>query len=248
MTNLMQLRRRGAARLRKQFDRPLFPARQGIGVLPWLAGPGMHTRYFLNAMRDPLLDDSETDIRITRFDEGGAVMAETDHRLGHARITVVDLPEADRLRCGYSWATNPARRQKTIALEFHVQLMAEHSFAKTHGRNKGIPLFGGLNSIDRAIGLLDPYPYSASSALSAQNAVHQGFLFLNVSDRPCRIVRSGDGQKIAELRPHGAHLVFDLSHNAPAVEFVASAPFTFYLVMHGPDGGGFTLQHIKDPF
>lgn len=244
---LERLRRYGAAKLRSRFRRPLYPPRAGIGVLPWVAGPGMHTRYFLNAMRDPALDRSETEIDITRFDEQGAVVAKTTHRLGRASITVVDLPETGTEHCGYCWITG-AERAGMIALQFHFQVMARHSFAKTHGRAKGIPTFGRADAIDRTIRLLDPYPYSASSALTRDRGVRQGFLFLNLSDRPCRIVRAKDGRKAADLRPHGARLAFDATPDAPTVDFSGSSPFTFYVAMSRPDGGGLTFQHIKDTF
>lgn len=247
--NATKTRARISGRLRAWFDRPLYPERIGVGILPWVAGPTMHTRLFLNPMREPRLNSSETSVDIVRFDGDGRTVERGQHTLGRGGITIIDLPKEDRLTCGYCWVRQDFEYERTVALQFHFQVMGEESFAKTHGRAKGIPVFGKPDIIDSVLFQLTPFPYAASSAISAQRNVRQGFLFLNLSDRSCRICRSGASlTPIIELPPHGSHLWYGTLGEVQAVEFVGSAPFTFYVAMSRPDSDNITLQHIKDTF
>ena len=203
------------------------------------------TRYFLTSMRDPALDKHLLEIECRRFDEGGGLISSSIHELGKGGITVVDLPETTKEQCGYCWLLQ-RDSVKTIPLQFHFSIMSTVCFAKTHGRAKGIPIFFSNNLVDKLIRALDPYPYAAQTALTRQSDAIVGFLFLNVSNRQCRIVRTWDGIHVTSLPPHGTRLVFDATPDLPSVEFAASAPFTFYVAMRGPSGRGLTLQHIKE--
>ena len=244
------LRQRIARRLRVTFDRPMFSAKVGTGIVPWFAGPGLHTRIFLNAMRDPALTEKKFAIYMTRFGSEGEPAEESKFAIGKNRIDVIDLPEsADCLTYGYCWFRTDATLSTNIGLQFHFQVMAEHSFAKTHGRAKGILHFRPVGPADRLIAWLDPYPYRASTALSSAPGIEQGFFLLNLSDRPCRLGHShAPGKTAITIPAHGAHLLFDASIGPPTVEFFGSAPFTFYVAMRRPNGQGLTLQHIQDAY
>ena len=244
------IRERISKRLRVTFDRPLFPAKVGMGIVPWISGPGLHTRIFLNAMRDPTLIEKSFAINMTRFGPEGEPAEESEFAIGNNRVDVIDLPEtADCMTYGYCWFQTDAALSQAIGLQLHFQVMADHSFAKTHGRAKGILRFGPVDLADRLIARLDPYPYRASTTLSSTPGVEQGALLLNLSDRPCRL---GHNQSPANapimIPPHGANLLFNADIHPPAVEFFGSAPFTFYVVMRRPNGQGLTFQHIKDAY
>lgn len=242
------LARRVAARVRKHFNRPLFPRTEGIGLLPWISGPGVHTRLFLNAMREPLLNQAEARLVLSRFDSNGSLVEARECTLGHGRITEIDLPELSEPACGYCLFSSSSSYNRTVALQFHFQVMGPQIFAKTHGRAKGVPVFGKPNLADWIIQRLDPYPYSASTSVTAHRGPRFGCLFLNLSDRRCKVVQPLSGRAVADLPPHGSLLWFADEPVGPIMTFVGTTPFTFYVAMTRPDGTGLTLQHIKDSF
>ena len=124
--------------------------------------------------------------------------------------------------------------------------MSEDSFAKSHGRAKGIPIFGEMDFIDYIINLLDPFPYLASTALPTPEDAQIGFLFLNTSNRMCKIIQTSDNKIITIIPPNGTQLIFDTISKKQVVEFASSAPFTFYILGQLYRGGHLNLQHIKE--
>lgn len=247
--NKMNIRKWCANQLRYKFDRPLYPKRQGHGVLPWVSGPELHTRFFLNMMRDPSSKIGATEIEIIRFSSDGTIISSDVHTAEIGNVLTVDLPESEEFSYGYCWVIIPERKLFSVAPQFHVQIMAPHSFGKTHGRAKGIPLFEEQQKVDSIIEWLDPFPYAASSAISSETSVKFGLLLVNVSNRGCDVVRADNLSNILyKLEPHGATFLFEDPSQRDIAAFRGTAPFTMYLMMMRPDQTGITIQHIQDLF
>ncbi len=122
----------------------------------------------------------------------------------------------------------------------------------THGRPKGVYRYPKSDWRDGLIKAVDPYPFVAYASLLPEPKAAQGFLLLNVSNRPSRIeVNAGDGNtQTTEISPFGAQLIraadFQAVHSR--IQFRASAPFTFYVVISRADGSALSIQHIRESF
>jgi hypothetical protein len=231
--------------LRKHFSRPLYPERIGTGILPWITSPSLTTRYFLSNIRKVLPESRVEIVNIKRFDSTGKLISTLCCEINGNNIKVIDLPKTKTEEFGYCWLFND-NSTDTTSSQYHFQIMSEDSFAKSHGRAKGIPVFGEMDLIDKLISLLDPFPYLASTALPRPQEALIGFLFLNTSNRICKIIRTSDHKIITIIPPNGTQLIFDTIRKEQAVEFAASAPFTFYIVGQLVHGGQLNLQHIKE--
>jgi hypothetical protein len=246
------MRQRLANHLRRSFGLPQFPEKAGVGIVPWLSGNGLRTRLLFNPMRDPSVRDRDLPAEVVRFAADGSVLDEWRLTIPASSVFPFDLPatERDALSCGYCWIRNLGGDRLLSPLQTHFQVSGPGTFAKTHGRAKGVVMFPQVGLADSIINALDPWPYHASTVQTQTIELRQGSLLLNVSNRAGRFrARYDDAIDQNFIIPaHGARLVWSTRPAALIVSFLGSAPFTFYIVMGRPDGMGLTLQHIQDAF
>ena len=246
------MRQRIANHLRRSFALPQFPAKVGVGIVPWLSGNGLRTRLLFNPMRDPSVRAVALQADVVRFAADGGVANEWRLTIPPSSVFTFDLPVTDgySLSWGYCWIRDISGGRLMSPLQTHFQVSGPHTVAKTHGRAKGVVVFPEAGFADRIIGTLDPWPYHASMVQTQNIEPHQGALLLNVSNRMGRFRARYDGAVDQDIiiPAHGTRLVWSARPTASIISFLGSVPFTFYIVMGRRDGTGITLQPIQDTF
>jgi hypothetical protein len=246
------MRQRLANHLRRSFALPQFPEKAGAGIVPWLSGNGLRTRLLFNPLRDPSVRDEALPADVVRFAADGSVIDEWQLTIPPSSVFAFDLPltDGDALSCGYCWIRNLGGGRLLSPLQTHFQVSGPGTFAKTHGRAKGVVVFPQAGFVDSIIDALDPWPYHASTAQTPDIEPCQGALLLNVCNRAGRFRARYDGAVDQDviIPAHGARLVWSTRPGASIVSFLGSVPFTFYIVMGQRNGRGVTLQHIQDTF
>ncbi len=234
------------------YDRPLYPKKTGDGIIPWISGKGVKTRLFLNTMRDPSLKEISISASIEKYSANGEIEERKSINIGNEKINIVELTEnkTDDLTYGYCYVKLDENPYKTVSLQFHLQYFASHTYAMTHGRAKGQIRYYNQNLLDIIIGLLDKYPYSASTAFTAESATQVSFLVLNVTNLYAKYsYRYSNGDSGSFCIPaNGSYMLNCNNKNSETIKIQASRPFTFYIIMSKKNMTALTIQHIQDKF
>ena len=231
---------------------PRLPNRfTGDGLMPWLAGPGLKTRYLLNGTLDPVLRSEIRDLKITRYDAEGNVADCATVALGNNRISVFDLPPGTDTSIHVGYCLLELANGRRLYHQHHLQILGPDTLATTHGRPKGVFSFGPRRPWAEAIvGAIDPMPYSWMSSVLPGTHARQYIVAMNVSDRDCSLQLRGGTKPIdVDMPPFGSRLLpIEVRGDEEFVTFRASAPFSFYVAMSRENNTGWTLQHIKQEF
>ena len=246
------MRQRLANRLRRSFGLRQFPEKVGAGIVPWLSGNGLRTRLLFNPMRDPSVRTEMLTANVVRFAADGSTLNEWQLTIPPSAVLAFNLPieEGESISCGYCWIREIGSGRLISPLQTHFQVSGPETFAKTHGRAKGVVMFPPAGIADGIVRALDPWPYNASTVQTRDIALRQGALLINVSNRAGRFRAHYDGIAGQDfiIPAHGSRLVWSSQSAASIFSFLGSAPFTFYIVMSRQNGTALTLQHIQDAF
>lgn len=255
MKKFLEIRHFIARHLRHKFSRPLTVAREGQYIMPWVTSKDLSTDYLFNGMRERALRGRNVQLRLVQFGSDGTIKNRKTIDLGYNEIVrwrVANSTKTEQMEYGYSLIEQGSPNDGINILQHHFRLFSDTSEAMTHGRPRGLYRYPKSDWLDEVIKALDPFPFVKQASLLPVCTASQGFLLLNVCNRQSRIEVSAGEAKIQsmEIAPFGTRLfkAADLQRTQSQIQFRASAPFTFYVVISREDGSAPSIQHVRDSF